>query len=159
VTTPAVSHGWKTIAARWLKFNAVGGIGIGVQLAVLAALRDGLRLDYLLATGIAVEAAVVHNYLWHERFTWADRVAGNGLARFTRFNLTTGALSIVCNLVLMRILVGEAGAPYLVANGIAIATCSIANFLVSDRFVFRVKTQPVVSDHGPLAVQPRSGEM
>ena len=60
---------------RWIKFNAVGGIGIGVQLGALAALRSWLKLDYLLATGLAVEIAVVHNFLWHERYTWADRPA------------------------------------------------------------------------------------
>jgi len=128
---------FRLTAIRWLKFNAVGGIGIGVQLAVLTALKSGLRFDYLTATALAVEAAVLHNFLWHERFTWADRAAGNSLARFLRFNLTTGAFSIAGNLLLMKILVGDAGLPYLVANGITIAACSIANFLVSDRFVFR----------------------
>ena len=49
---------------RWLKFNAVGVLGAGVQLCVLAALhRWGVH--YLLATALAVESAVLHNYLWH----------------------------------------------------------------------------------------------
>lgn len=60
---------------RWIKFNTVGAIGIGVQLAALAILRSRLKLNYLLATGIAVEIAVLHNFVWHERFTWADRPA------------------------------------------------------------------------------------
>src|SRR5207237_8971860 len=64
----------RTTAARWLKFNAVGGIGMLVQLGTLAVLTNGLRVNYLLATALAVEAAVIHNFLWHERFTWADRV-------------------------------------------------------------------------------------
>jgi putative flippase GtrA len=122
---------------RWLKFNTVGGIGIGVQLIVLAALKGGLHFDYLTATALAVEAAVIHNFVWHARFTWADRAAGKGFARFIRFNLTTGALSIAGNLALMKLFVDAAGLPYLVANGITIAACSIANFMVSDRFVFR----------------------
>jgi putative flippase GtrA len=127
---------WRTTGMRWLKFNAVGGIGIAVQLAVLVGLKNGLHFDYLWATVWAVEAAVIHNFLWHERITWADRATGKNFERFIRFNLTTGALSIAGNLALMKILV-DAGLPYLVANGIAIATCSIANFLVSDRFVFQ----------------------
>jgi len=60
---------------RWMKFNAVGGIGIGVQLAALAVFRSWLKLDYLVATALAVEIAVIHNFGWHERFTWADRPA------------------------------------------------------------------------------------
>jgi putative flippase GtrA len=121
--------------ARWLKFNVVGGVGILVQLAVLAVLKGGLRFDYLLATTLAVEAAVVHNYLWHERFTWKDRPGKDRFWRLVRFNLSNGVISIVGNLVVMKVLVGV-GINYLVANLVAIAGCSILNFVVSDRFVF-----------------------
>jgi putative flippase GtrA len=122
---------------RWLKFNAVGGIGIAVQLLVLTALKTGLHLDYLLATALAVEVAVVHNFLWHERFTWADRVTGNGFERFLKFNLTNGLCSIAGNILLMKLLAGIIALPILFANGIAIAICSLFNFAMSERFVFR----------------------
>jgi len=126
---------WRRTGVRWLKFNAVGGLGIGVQLAALGALTGVLHLNYLAATALAVEAAVIHNYLWHERFTWADRSAG-GSARFLKFNLTTGVLSIAGNVAIMRLLAGFWKMNYLVANAITIAACSIANFVVSDRVVF-----------------------
>jgi putative flippase GtrA len=58
---------------RWCKFNFVGGIGIMVQFAVLFLVKRILHVNYLAATAIAVEAAVVHNFVWHEQFTWADR--------------------------------------------------------------------------------------
>jgi len=121
---------------RWLKFNAVGGIGIVVQLTALAGLKSGLHLNYLWATALAVETVVLHNFLWHERFTWADRSRSSGWIRLAKFNLTTGMLSILGNLAAMQLLVGQWGVPYLVANGITIAACSILTFLVSDRFVF-----------------------
>ena len=129
----------RAIGIRWLKFNAVGGIGIVVQLACLGVLTS-LGTNYLLATGLAVEAAVVHNFFWHERFTWADRRRlsfASSLARFARFNMTTGASSIAGNLLLMLLLVGAARLPYAAANLLSIATCSIINFVVSDRLVFR----------------------
>jgi len=124
------------VAVRWLKFNAVGAVGIGVQLAALAELRSGAGIGYLPATALAVEVAVIHNYLWHERFTWADRASASSLVRFLKFNLTTGLFSIGGNLLLMRILVGALGMNYLAANLATIATCSIVNFVVSDRVVF-----------------------
>ncbi len=126
---------------RWLKFNFVGGIGIGVQLAVLAILRSLLHFDYLLATAVAVEAAVLHNFLWHERFTWADRGSvgqAQRVVRLAKFNLSNGAVSLVGNILLMRLLMGEFGVNYMAANLVAIAFCSLANFLLSDRFVFGV---------------------
>jgi putative flippase GtrA len=124
---------------RWLKFNAVGALGIGVQLIVLLGLRSGFHLDYLPATALAVEAAVVHNFFWHERYTWADRVQPSwrkSLPRWLRFNLTTGGVSILGNLALMKLLVGLGHINYLAANGVAIVVCSLANFLVSNEWVF-----------------------
>jgi putative flippase GtrA len=137
------TRAWQTLI-RWLKFNFVGGIGIGVQLAALAIFRSLFHLDYLLATALAVETAVLHNFLWHERFTWADRPAGHpvhSLARLARFNLSNGLVSIVGNLLLMRVLVGAFGVHYLVANLSAIAVCSLVNFLLSDCFVFQARPQ------------------
>jgi putative flippase GtrA len=132
---------WRTTGMRWLKFNFVGGIGIGLQLVVLTVLKSGLHLDYLVATGLAVEAAVIHNFLWHERFTWVDRGAEASFVRFLKFNLTTGLFSILGNLVMMKLLVGMGKLNYVVANMITIAACSVVNFVVSDSFVFAVRVR------------------
>jgi putative flippase GtrA len=126
---------------RWLKFNAVGAIGIVVQLAALAAFRSWFKLNYLLATGLAVEIAVIHNFLWHERFTWADRQAVRpmqSLVRLAKFNASNGTVSLVGNLLLMRLFVGTLKFNYVVSNVIAIVSCSLVNFLLGDRFVFGV---------------------
>ena len=124
----------------WLKFNAVGIIGVGVQLAALAILRTGLGVDYLVATFLAVEAAVLHNFIWHERWTWVERTrqkAGGVIGRLFRFHLANGLISIAGNLVLMWLLVSRLHLHYFIANLIAIGTCSIVNFFASDRLVFR----------------------
>jgi putative flippase GtrA len=214
---------------RWCKFNFVGAVGILVQFSVLFLLKSVLHFNYLAATALAVEAAVVHNFFWHERFTWADRnkadrnkadrtkpwrikservrsswgghasgakaqnppralfaalmrcgtqeraaencvaeakartkskAAGKSarstqtnmdtliqkcaarelrslrVARFVRFNLTTGLVSIGGNLGMMRVMVGRVHMNYLAVNGIAIAVCSLVNFAVSDGWVF-----------------------
>ena len=129
----------RDILLRWLKFNLVGGIGIAVQVAALFLLKGAFHFHYLAATALAVEAAVVHNFVWHEQFTWSDRVQASwrSIPRFARFNLTTGAVSIVGNLALMKVMVGSGGMNYLVANALAIALCSLANFLVSEEWVFK----------------------
>jgi putative flippase GtrA len=122
---------------RWLKFNAVGGMGVAVQLGALALLKSGLRVDYLLATAAAVELALLHNFVWHERWTWRDRGAGGRAGRLFRFHLANGLVSIVVNLLLMRILVGRMHWPYLAANVAAIAAGSVVNFFLGDLLVFR----------------------
>ncbi|HLH32563.1 MAG TPA: GtrA family protein [Terriglobia bacterium] len=124
----------------WIKFNAVGIAGVGVQLSVLTLLKSGVKLHYLAATAIAVEAAVLHNFVWHERWTWFERTraAATGvLPRLARFHLTNGIVSICGNLALMWMFVSRFGVSYFFANLLAIATCSVANFWASERFVFR----------------------
>ncbi len=124
---------WWQRAAR---FYAVGAAGIVVQLAALAILKTGLHLHYLLATALAVETAVLHNYIWHERWTWKDRPARGRLGRLLRFHAGNGLISIAANVALMRLLVGALHVPYLPANAAAIALCALANYLVGDRLVF-----------------------
>ena len=126
------------IVRRWLKFNTVGVLGIAVQLVALAIFKSLLHVQYLLATGLAVEIAVLHNFAWHERWTWKERTGKKGVfLRLLRFNLSTGALSIISNLVFMRLLVGHFHLPLLPANLVSIAATSLANFVVSELFVFR----------------------
>ena len=129
---------WAHLIRRLVKFHMVGAVGIGVQLCFLFLFKTVLHLNYLLATGLAVECAVLHNFLWHEHFTWADRREGrSGMwRRLFRFNLTTGMISIVGNLLLMRLLVGSLHMQYIVANILTIGSCSLANFFASDRMVF-----------------------
>ena len=124
---------------RWLKFNLVGALGIAVQFAALYLLKAVFHCNYLVATALAVEAAIIHNFVWHEQFTWSDRVQVSwrySSRRLLRFNCTTGAVSILGNIAFMEILVGCAGLNYLFANGISIALCSVTNFLVSEEWVF-----------------------
>ncbi len=142
----AVRRNLSRITLRWLKFNAVGALGIAVQLAVLFVLKSGFHLNYLLATALAVEAAVVHNFLWHERYTWVDRVRPSwrkSPLRLLRFNLCNGGISIAGNLGLMKVLAGLGHMNYVAANAIAIALCSLVNFLVSDEYVFEKELSPV----------------
>jgi putative flippase GtrA len=124
---------------RWIKFNAAGLLGVGVQIATLAALTRFAGFNYLAATAFAVETAVLHNFIWHERYTWADRTRATpqlAWKRLLHFNLSNGSVSLVGNLALMKLLVDYAKLPALLANVIAIACCSTVNFLVGEFLVF-----------------------
>ncbi len=126
---------------RIVKFSLVGAIGIGVQLTVLALLTY-THVNYLTATACAVEAAVLHNFVWHLRFTWRDRKCAPWWLRFVRFHISNGAISLIGNVALMRILV-TAGMHVVIANVLAIALCALVNYLSSDLWVF------AVSRHSP----------
>lgn len=126
---------------RFLRFNGVGAVGFALQLGVLAALLY-LGVHYLVATAFAVEAAILHNFAWHERWTWRDRRATgrSRLTRLLRFHALNGSVSLVGNVALMRVLVGTFGIPAIPANLLAVLACSLVNYLASDRLVFDATT-------------------
>ena len=122
---------------RFLRFNGVGIAGFALQVGVLASLLYA-GLHYLAATALAVETAILHNFLWHEHWTWRDRPTGGRgrLTRLGRFHALNGVISLVGNLLLMRLFVGTFGMPAIPANVAAVLTCSVFNYFASDRLVF-----------------------
>jgi putative flippase GtrA len=130
-----------TVAGRWqrfVRFNLVGALGIGVQLGVLRFLLTSVRAPIVVGTIVAVFAAIVHNFVWHLHWTWRDRPLHRTglLAAFTRFVVANGAISLAGNVVIMTIFAAGMGLPPLVANVIAIGVCGVVNFWVGDVFVF-----------------------
>ena len=73
---------------RFMRFAIAGAGGFVVQLATLAVLVAA-HMHYVAATIIAVEAAILLNFVFHERWTWKDRGRESGLSRFLRFNALT----------------------------------------------------------------------
>jgi putative flippase GtrA len=131
------------LIARWLRFNAVGIAGAVLQLCVLALLKSGLGLGALPATALAVETAVLHNFIWHERWTWRTHGTPGVWSRLLKFHMANGFLSITSNLIWMHLLVQVWGLPYLIANAVAIAATSLLNFALGERVVFRQLERPV----------------
>jgi len=127
----------RTMRGRWLIFSSVGLMGIAVQMTCLIVLTRALGINYLTATALAVEAAILHNFWWHVRWTWSDRQARPReiVRRLVRFHATTGIVSIGGNLVLTATLV-RLGVHYVEANLIAVTACSAANFMLAHFKVF-----------------------
>jgi putative flippase GtrA len=119
-------------------FIVVGVAGYVLQTAVLWLLVGRVGLPVVPATLVATEAAVLHNFVWHMRWTWADRPVGPGamVMRLLRFNLANGGVSLAGGAALMALLVIVFGVHYLVANLVTVVACSVVNYLASDRWVF-----------------------
>jgi dolichol-phosphate mannosyltransferase len=119
-------------------FIVVGVAGYVLQTTVLWLLVGRMGLPVVPATLVATEAAVLHNFVWHARWTWADRPAGLGamVMRLLRFNLANGGVSLAGGAALMALLVIVFGVHYLAANLVTVVACSVVNYLASDRWVF-----------------------
>ena len=120
-----------------VRFNVVGALGLALQLAVLAAL-DRAGWPVLLATVVAVEAAVLHNFVWHERWTWAERRTGTRAGRLSRFHVTNGVISLAGNAAITAAL-HTLGVPVTIANVAAVVVCFGANFAAAQFLVWPKK--------------------
>ncbi len=131
-----------SILRRAAKYNAVGALGLGFRFAVLLLLREVLGVGYLAATALSIEAGMLHNFSWHRWWTWRERCNGipwrATLLRLLRFQLSNGTVAMVTNVLVVRLLVGEMGMHYLPANILATAASGAANFLVSEKVIFRL---------------------
>lgn len=125
--------------ARLVKFSAAGALGFLVQIACVA-LFTTVDVNYLVATAIGVELAIVINFVWHRTITWADRPAGNALRQFVRFNALTAVTSIAASVALTGLLVETAGVSPVLANIVSVAALGLVNFVGADTLVFRTGT-------------------
>lgn len=81
----------------------------------------------------------MHNFIWHENFTWRARCHSASQKiwiRLLRFHLSNGLISMTGNLVLMRTFTGWLGLRAVISNLLSVSICCVANFLASDRWVF-----------------------
>ena len=117
---------------RFLRFSVAGATGFAVQIAIVGVLANWAGMNYLAATAIAVEAAILVNYLWHEKFTWKDRPAMTARERWLRlgkFNAMTSITSIVGSVMITAVLVESFTLSPLDANVIAVVVLGLINFI------------------------------
>lgn len=124
--------------ARFGKFSVVGLVGAVVQVLVFDLLIQRCQMPPAAAAAMAVEIAVLHNFWWHERFTWRERKhAGSPrAARLWRFHLGNGVVPLAANALLTWFLLKKVNVPPVFAAVAAIAVCAPVNFLLADRWVF-----------------------
>jgi putative flippase GtrA len=127
-----------TLPQRFGRFASVGVLGFAVQLALLQALA-ATGLGYVVATALAVELTILHNFVWHESYTWGDdgSVGDRRRAlRLVRFNASTAFVSVGGNVVLTWLFIESLHLPLIVANALAVCALAALNYVVADRWVF-----------------------
>jgi putative flippase GtrA len=112
---------FRRMYGRLGKFLLVGGSGVAVNTAVLFLLHQLGGLPVIVASALAVEVAIVNNYLINDRWTFGHKRPA--LRRFVQFNVVSlGGLLLTTTAV--WVLTASFGVYYLAANlaGIALAT-------------------------------------
>jgi putative flippase GtrA len=118
---------------NWIvKFVVVGGSGAVLNTAVLYMLYRWLQIPLVAASAVAVELAVVNNYLLNDRWTFAAR--SPRLRRFAKFNATSlGGLAVN---VLSVWFLARIGVHFIVANLAGIAAGFAVNLALSGTWVW-----------------------
>jgi putative flippase GtrA len=121
---------------RVRRFFIVGAGGIVVNNAVLIMLHGLVGMPLLPATMVAVEAAIVHNYVLHELWTFKRmRLSGR---RFAHFSLVT-LIAFLINVSIVQLL-AWLGLFYLLANLVGIGAGFAINLAASSMWIWSERT-------------------
>lgn len=116
------------MAGRFVRFAAVGASGVAVNMAALLLMHGMAGLPLMLAGALAIELAIIHNFVWNHRWTFGRRQLR--LSPFLRFNAVSfGGLAIAS--AVLWLLATQGGLHYLAANAAGVAAATCWNFVVN----------------------------
>ncbi|HWY18631.1 MAG TPA: GtrA family protein [Solirubrobacteraceae bacterium] len=131
-------HGMRR-PANWLqliRFGLVGASGFVINIAVYALGVHVLDIPYQLAAVLAWLIAVSSNFVLNRQWTF-DRPDGRVHHQALRFFLVSLAAFALVNLVLLTLLVEQAGLAKVPAQALAVAAATPFNFLGNKLWSFR----------------------
>lgn len=151
---------WETgQIGRFLRFCTVGLSGLFVNEAVLIFFTEVRGLYFVYSSVLAVEIAIISNFLFNEFWTFRDRSTqrpsmANRLRRFAKFNLIC-VLGGVLNVLVLWALTDLAGLYYLLSNLFGIGVSTLWNYGLNSNIsweipvehkVRKVQGQEIVAD-------------
>ncbi len=127
---------------QFVKFGIVGISNTLITFAVYTVLLKVFGVWYIAASAIGFIVGATNGFLLNRRWTFADHV-GDAYTPLRWAVVQSAGLGL--NLVLLYLLVHDAGLDELVAQAIATIAVTITTFLVNRAWTFR---------HVPLAEEP-----
>jgi putative flippase GtrA len=119
---------WHVSLVRLLRFGTVGGIGFGVNEGLLYIGHGRLHLALWLAQVIAIESAIICNYLLNDRWTFHHpRPSWERLFRFNGVSL----VSLTVNILVVQLCTHFAAIHYLAANALGVLLAFGVNYLLN----------------------------
>ena len=115
------------LGSRALRFGTVGLSGVAVNVALLALFHGVWRWPLPLGVVLASELAVLHNFIWNNRWTFGQRKTR--LGRLARFNISSLAgLLLAAGITTV---LASRGVHYLQADLAGVANGAFFNFAAS----------------------------
>lgn len=121
------------LAPSFARFALVGVSGAVVNTLALFTLHGLLRMPLAVSGALAVETAIMSNYVWNERWTFR---CGLSPVRFAKFNITSlGGMAL--SVGVLALLAHGLGVHYLAANAVGIGVAAMWNFGASVLWTWR----------------------
>ncbi len=126
-------------SARFLRFGAVGGSGVAVDMAITALSSTLLHPDVAYVLGIAT--AMTWNFFWNRRITFADATPRPLWRQYTGFcaSCSIGALVNWTTRTLLRRHVELFARQFVLAVPVGVVAGMAFNYLLCRRFVFQTE--------------------
>ncbi len=122
------------------KFMVVAWLGAGVNTAFLYLFKGVWRIPIIPASIMAIEIAIVHNFVWMRYWAWRDRTDRPPFVKQLLFyNAATGAVDLAANVSILWVLSTFFGVHYLVANILGMAAGPFIKFWLNEKLIFREK--------------------
>ncbi len=129
---------WK----RVFKFGIVGISGIVVNQVLLISLKESAGFPLWIAGAIAIEVAIINNFLWNDLWTFNAGERQNKLSsrwhRLLSFEIVSSGGAII-NYTILNLMVLLLATDYKIANIIGILLGFMWNFTVNRRFTWTRK--------------------
>lgn len=144
---------------RFFKFGLIGVLGVAVNLGFYFLFHQILKLYDFPSKALAIELSILHNFAWNFGWTWGDRGTSRNLLwpRLLRYHGSTFVASFLITIgisylieipmrgidwqTLLSFVPVDISMPNSDINGlvaylIGVGSGMIANFLLSDKWVF-----------------------
>jgi putative flippase GtrA len=126
---------------RVWRFSLVGVTGVTINSLALYVLHGRLGVPLVLASAMAVELAIVNNYMLNEIWTFSSRRPS--LQRFAKFNLTA-LVALLVNVAVVWAM-ASMGVLYLVGNLFGIGAAMAINLTVSTTWALTADSPNLVT--------------
>jgi dolichol-phosphate mannosyltransferase len=126
---------------RFIRFGIVGASGILVNSGALWLFHEQGKIPLWLASPLAIAVAIYYNFTLNDLWTWR---ASKAFRQYTYFERVwryylSALIGAAVNYLILMSLHNYYDVHYLIANLIGIAAGMVSNFILSDRWVFKME--------------------
>ena len=131
--------GFSLFAKHAIKYYAVGGSGVLVNLGILYALTDLAGYWYLASQVIAISVSITSNFLFNRFWTFSGSIEDQrNSVMYLKF-LIVSLIGMGIQLGITYLLVENVAVYYMYAAAIGIAIAGGINYVVNRRWTFGIK--------------------